>query len=259
MKKKVIILSLAIASMAMEAAGLVDFTSADFVQSLELNGQAGWTADSQWVIREKGATISSGWKKAVLERTAMSMNPSDEARIRVSFRCKNVPDDENMQLFGVGFSASSQFRDKSKEGAASITIVARKGDSSVLQLRGSNNEILEVGNANIPKMNSDEDLIILEYKLIMGSCAADTKVEGRLINAHTGVKSEIGSYTGISPTVYAAAGRGIYPSFHSAALGGKDNRSSVTTISIESIRIEFGADDKPRLLGAIPMEFGPYL
>lgn len=220
------------------AAQQIEFTASKGYKSKVLNGQNGWEASPGWMVDANGGTVSATkvFQKAALAGCPVVVSPGGSVLVRVAFQLlgnPSVPSGGNTPLIAAGLKVAGSEEIKPERVSQTVLMLSMAG---TLQLRNNNNSTGLVPAATFPVAGNAQAPLAIEYRLTMGTTAAESTFSAKLINLSTGIESPAGSYTGISQQVFdAVTSGGVVPYF--AAQSFDANASGVSGIRVDSVQV----------------------
>jgi hypothetical protein len=186
----------------------VNFTALEGYASIALDGQNGWATEGGWTVDSSGSgsvATTTDDVRAVYGGDPIVLTGVDNAiRIRTDFTYSGTPTDPSANtvigLFGVSSVAVTNWAGTDADG----TFLMLRPEGTVV-LRYNNNTANLSPTASLVTADIVGDDLAIEYTLVLGSDAASSVFQAKLINVTDATETALGSYTGLEQNVFDAA------------------------------------------------------
>ena len=267
MKNKIIaiqILLFALCINCIQAQNVVSFTSDEGFTNGALYNQNDWDASYQtttWVVDTNQEMVSTygEWKRAAWGQKFALSGTGNQITFRVDLNFTGTLTAQNNPMIKIGFSSTSDVSSSNPPSNTvflSTTADNEDNPGGALQIRNDTNSaplnletVLPISDCQGSNGTTD-DLAVL-VTLMLGTDAASSTISAKLLNVTDGNSSSIGSYTGISSAIYAAATSNIYGFFHAQSF---KSGNSISAINVKKVSMATNVDVFPkieRMIGGI--------
>jgi hypothetical protein len=242
MKKMRLIAGLTVACvMTGLADGSLSFTAAELYTSNPLDTQNSWSAEPGWIVDTTGSGSAATTiinQRAVYGGEPIVLTGTDNAiRIRTDFSYSGTlatPSGNNTLIgaFGLSSVALSSWTEPDIN-----TTYLEATQTGIVRLKNDTNIATLSPTASLVLADLVGDDLAIEYTVVLGSDAASSTFQAKLINVTDAAESDLGSYTGLDQNVFdAATTTGLHPTMWCGLFS--DNGTGITGVTVESISWE---------------------
>ena len=267
MKNKIIGVQLFIFTLCInwiQGQNVVNFTSDEGFTNGALYNQTGWDSNYQtttWNVDANQGLVSTSdeWKRAAWGQEFALSRAGDQITFRVDLNFTGNLTAQNNPMINIGFSSSSAV--STSNPPSNTVFLSTTNDSEdtpggALQLRNNTNNaplsletVLPISDCQGSNGTTDDLAVLVTFTL--GTAADTSTLSAKLLNVTDGTASSIGSYTGVSAAIYAAATSKIYGFFHAQSF---KSGNSISAINVKKVSMTTNVDVFPnikRMIGDI--------
>jgi len=267
MKNKIIGVQLFIFTLCInwiQGQNVVNFTSDEGFTNGALYNQTGWDSNYQtttWNVDANQGLVSTSaeWKRAAWGQEFALSGAGDQITFRVDLNFTGNLTAQNNPMIKIGFSSSSAV--STSNPPSNTVFLSTTNDSEdtpggALQLRNNTNSaplsletVLPISDCQGSNGTTDDLAVLVTFTL--GTAADTSTLSAKLLNVTDGTASSIGSYTGVSAAIYAAATSKIYGFFHAQSF---KSGNSISAINVKKVSMTTNVDVFPnikRMIGDI--------
>ena len=236
---------------------VVNFTSDEGFTNGALYNQTGWDSNYQtatWMVDATQGLVSTSeeWKRAAWGQEFALSGSGDQITFRVDLNFTGNLTAQNNPMIKIGFSPSSAV--STSNPPSNTVFLSTTNDSEdtpggALQLRNNTNNaplsletVLSISDCQGSNGTTDDLAVLVTFTL--GTAADTSTLSAKLLNVTDGTASSIGSYTGVSAAIYAAATSKIYGFFHAQSF---KSGNSISAINVKKVSMTTNVDVFPKI------------